>query len=244
MQLTSTVLVPVFAPHREADLPMSRASMDSPPRAPIGGIHLLSAAPIRNDTPSPSAAPAYGSSVPFSEQPVTQLVEEPWSQIMPIASAQASLPHPSFSTVPSLAPRYALNEVIVAGTDPVSGVARVQEHDGSFALDDKLLALLREANRGLTLHKLADTIPEELRSLRAASNGLDVERVWATVLAAAYMLGMLRDRRAIWEGLWEKAREYVCGETQIASFMFVQLVQQATDVLFHDTRSGISTVRE
>lgn len=243
MQLTSTVLVPVFAPHREADLPMSRASMDSPPRAPIGGIHLLSAAPIRNDTPSPSAAPAYGSSVPFSEQPVTQLVEEPWSQIMPIASAQASLPHP-ISTVPSLAPRYELNEVIVAGTDPVSGVARVQEHDGSFALDDKLLALLREANRGLTLHKLADTIPEELRSLRAASNGLDVERVWATVLAAAYMLGMLRDRRAIWEGLWEKAREYVCGETQIASFMFVQLVQQATDVLFHDTPSGINTVRE
>ncbi|KAI0634377.1 hypothetical protein C8Q77DRAFT_748579 [Trametes polyzona] len=120
-------------------------------------------------------------------------------------------------------------QVMVTGSDPVSGVARLQEHDGSFALDDKLLALLRNTKSNLTLRTLKDSIPSSLRS--AGIRGDAAERVWATALAAAYMLVVLRDRRSVWEGLWEKARQYACRETQTASFMFNQLVQEASELL-------------
>ncbi|EMD34616.1 hypothetical protein CERSUDRAFT_125208 [Gelatoporia subvermispora B] len=129
--------------------------------------------------------------------------------------------------------------VLIAGSDLITAVARLQEYNGSFALDDALLSLLQRRNSSLTLRRLQESIPASLRELAssASSRGghtpsaADVERLWAAALAAAYMLVALRDSRAIWEPLWDKAQAYVCAETRCASFMFNQLVQKAREVL-------------
>lgn len=137
------------------------------------------------------------------------------------ASLESESPAPSVDAGP----------ILVAGSDPVSAIARIQEYDGSAVLDDKLLGLLQRANDTLTLDEIKDAIPASLRSAGAAANCPDVEHVWATVLMAAYMFIALRGRRSVWEGLWDKAKQYACQEAQIDAVEFNDLVQKAMELL-------------
>ncbi|PPQ99693.1 hypothetical protein CVT26_009147 [Gymnopilus dilepis] len=83
---------------------------------------------------------------------------------------------------------------------PMVSVAQLQQYDGSFDLDDKLCQLM---GKKLSLTKLNRTIPPHIRRLREAG------KVWATVLAAAFMKKHLGDSRETWIGLWQKAATYV-----------------------------------
>jgi len=111
---------------------------------------------------------------------------------------------------------------VVVGSDPVTAVSDIQSGDGSFALDGQLIRLLQRKKRSLTLNALRASIPMSIRSVKIA------EKVWGTVLAVAYMLDALSGSRAIWESLLDKARDFVCRETNLASYQFNQLVQTAS----------------
>ncbi len=111
---------------------------------------------------------------------------------------------------------------VVASDDPVTPVADLQSHDGSFVLDGQLLALLRRKKGSLSLDQLEDAIPESIRRAKNAGT------IWGTVPAAAYMVVALADRRSIWDSLWDKAQEFVCQQMNMAPFQFNGLVQAAS----------------
>lgn len=110
----------------------------------------------------------------------------------------------------------------VAASDPISEVADLQSIDGSFALDNQLLALLRRKKGLLSLDVLKAGMPESIRGAK------DADTIWATVLATAYMMVALADSRSVWDSLWDKAQELVCREMSISPFQFNQLVQAAS----------------
>ncbi|KDR71710.1 hypothetical protein GALMADRAFT_143511 [Galerina marginata CBS 339.88] len=83
---------------------------------------------------------------------------------------------------------------------PIVAAARLQDFDGSFKLDDKLSSLL---GKQLSPVRLKSMMPSRIQGAREA------EKVWATVLAAAYMKVCLADDKEVWIGLWQKAAAYV-----------------------------------
>ena len=109
--------------------------------------------------------------------------------------------------------------------DPITIFANLQSHDGSYALDEQLVSLLQRQKSTLSLDALKAVIPESLRTLKNS------DMVWATVLAAAYMMIALADKRSLWDCLWDKAQEFVCDEASIASYEFNNLVQKASALL-------------
>ncbi|PPQ90311.1 hypothetical protein CVT25_007896 [Psilocybe cyanescens] len=101
---------------------------------------------------------------------------------------------------------------------PIIAAARLQSFDGSFELNDELHALI---GRKVSLQRLKTAIPLRLKAQR------DADKIWGTVLAAAYLKKALLDDKEMWIGLWNKAAEYV--EMKLgAGASFAALVDEAS----------------
>ncbi|PPQ89186.1 hypothetical protein CVT25_001154 [Psilocybe cyanescens] len=104
---------------------------------------------------------------------------------------------------------------------PIIAAARLQSFDGSFELDDELYALI---GRKVSLQRLKTAIPVRLKAQQ------DADKIWGTVLAAAYLKKALPDDKEVWIGLWNKAAEYV--EMKLgAGVSFATLVDEASKLL-------------
>jgi len=110
-------------------------------------------------------------------------------------------------------------------SDAVTAVSDIQSGDGSFSLDGQLLELLQRRKSSLSLTTLKESVPPSIRSSRNA------EKVWGTVLAAAYMVIALTGKMSIWDSLFDKARDFVCNEANISSSQFGKLVWAASEQL-------------
>ena len=78
--------------------------------------------------------------------------------------------------------------------------ARLQQFDGSFNLDEKLCSLI---SNKLSRPEIKSAIPTGIQGVR------DADKIWATVLVAAYMKVHLGDDRDMWLGLWKKAEDFI-----------------------------------
>ncbi|KDR71708.1 hypothetical protein GALMADRAFT_776428 [Galerina marginata CBS 339.88] len=104
---------------------------------------------------------------------------------------------------------------------PIASAARLQDFDGSFDLDDKLCTFV---GKKLSPAEVKSAMPSTIRGTR------DAEKVWATVLAAAYMKVHLADDKDVWIGLWQKAADYV--KSMLGSdFSFSSLIDEASKFL-------------
>ncbi|KAF8887014.1 hypothetical protein CPB84DRAFT_1849934 [Gymnopilus junonius] len=105
--------------------------------------------------------------------------------------------------------------------DNIVAAARLQRYDGSFDLNDQLCSLM---GKKLSTAKLRRTIPSYIRGHQ------DSEKIWATILAAAYMKTCLADNRDVWIGLWQKATNYIKA-TLGADISLTYLVDEASKLL-------------
>ena len=115
----------------------------------------------------------------------------------------------------------------VPSDDPVTPIARLQAFNGSFALDNSLVALLSKANSRITSQSLKASIPASIRVLQHA----DPQVAWATLLVAAYLKVKLANEKDIWEGIWEKAMRFVMDAVNGGPFIFSQLLDEAIKVV-------------
>ena len=104
---------------------------------------------------------------------------------------------------------------------PVVTAARLQQFDGSFVLDEKLCSLISDK---LSLPEVKSAIPSGIQGVQ------DADKIWATVLVAAYMKAHLGDDKDIWLGLWKKAEDFIAlalGD----KISFASLVDEALKLL-------------
>lgn len=107
--------------------------------------------------------------------------------------------------------------------DAVTAIARLQSFNGSFALEESLCFVLSSTKLSLT--RLKNAVPLSIVSSARA------ETVWATVIAAAYLQFKLADQKDVWEGIVEKAKDFVDGALGSSSGVsFEQLVQAASQL--------------
>ncbi|KDR72640.1 hypothetical protein GALMADRAFT_142939 [Galerina marginata CBS 339.88] len=99
--------------------------------------------------------------------------------------------------------------------------ARLQQFDGSFNLDEKLCSLI---SNKLSPPEIKSAIPTEIQGLR------DADKIWATVLVAAYMKVHLGDDRDMWLGLWKKAEDFIKAAVG-DKISFSSLVDEASKLL-------------
>jgi hypothetical protein len=121
---------------------------------------------------------------------------------------------------PKKKPQATATAMSTAGISIVTA-ARLQQFDGSFNLDQELCAFM---GNKLSTVEVKSAMPSKIQSTP------DAEKIWATVLAAAYMKVHLGDNKDMWFGLWKKAEEYiklVLGN-QIS---FASLVDEASKLL-------------
>lgn len=119
----------------------------------------------------------------------------------------------------------AVSKLDTPGTedDPVTAIARLQNFDGSFQLDDGLCRLV--FGDKITLNSLKDGIPTSLRS------HFEAERLWATAIAVAYLKAKADGAMDVWAGLWEKASQYATAALAGSAVSFDQIVSDAVQVL-------------
>lgn len=104
---------------------------------------------------------------------------------------------------------------------PVVTAARLQQFDGSFYLDEKLRSLISDK---LSPLEVKSAIPTGIQGVR------DADRIWATVLVAAYMKVHLADDKDMWLGLWKKAEGFIKSALG-DKISFVSLVDEASKLL-------------
>ena len=83
---------------------------------------------------------------------------------------------------------------------PIVTAARLQQFDGSFTLDEKLCSLISDKR---SLLEVKSAIPSGIQGVQNA------DKIWATVLVAAYMKAHFGDDKDIWLGLWKKAEDFI-----------------------------------
>jgi len=201
------------------------------PQAPASPapMNILDSRPRERRSPPAvpaSAAPPPPMNILDSRPREKDIASTEYSRNPPAALLMARRRPPSSSDDEFSGLRSSSSAAVTTG-DPVTAVASLQSFDGSFALDSALLALLQRKKGSLSLPTLRTAIPEQIRG------GKNAETVWATVLAATYMMVALADRRSIWESLWDKAQEFVCQETSIAPYQFTRMVQAASAELLN-----------
>ena len=107
--------------------------------------------------------------------------------------------------------------------DPVTAIARLQNFDGAFELDDALCRLVFDDKT--TVESLRDGIPAYL------SSRFEAERIWAAAIAVAYLKTKAGELMDVWVGLWEKANHYAAEALAGSAVSFDQIVADAEKVM-------------